>query len=121
MRTRISDRANKPEREISDQHLGKFKPEGSRGLAFIRKLCCSEGLTREALLALAHVFSNISGVPFRRDYGRRRVLIIKWFDDNIVTLEPLATVIKPTVEDLPRNTVKLSKSKTDSEGSDTGD
>jgi hypothetical protein len=105
----IRARANKREREISDQHLGEFKPQGSRGLAFINKLCQSERLTRRALVALAYPFSYVSGIPFRRDFSRRRDLVVKWFDDNIDLLEPLATVIQVAVEPLEPNSAKGAK------------
>jgi hypothetical protein len=84
---------HKREREISDQHLGEFKPEGSLGLKFIQELCPTYSLTRESLVVLARLFSAMSSVPFPRDFTRRRGLIIKWFTDHIVELEPLGTLI----------------------------
>jgi hypothetical protein len=103
-RERISDRAHRSEREISDGHMGGFSAEGSRGLAFIQRMCRPYRLTRESLVVLAQVFSAISGVPFRRDFTRRRTLVIKWFDDHIERLEPLGALIALDAVDMrPRD------------------
>jgi hypothetical protein len=34
------------------------------------------------------VFSAITGIPFHRDFTRRRSLVIKWFNDHLARLEP---------------------------------
>jgi hypothetical protein len=99
-RQRISDRGHRREREISDEHLGEFSPEGSRGLDFIQRLCNSRSLTRESLVVLAQVFSAISCIPFHRDFTRRRSLVIKWFDDHIDRLEPLGPLFTLESESL---------------------
>jgi hypothetical protein len=99
-RERISDRGHKPEKEISEEHLGDFIPEGSLGLKFIQRMCPSYSLTRESLVVLAQVFAVISGIPFHRDYTRRRTLVIKWFDDNIERLEPLGSLFTLEAESL---------------------
>jgi hypothetical protein len=102
-RQRISDRGHKAEKEISDEHLGDFDPEGSLGLQFIRRMCPSHSLTRESLVVLAQVFAVISGIPFHRDFTRRRTLVIKWFDDNLDQLEPLGALITLEAEALHRD------------------
>jgi hypothetical protein len=99
-RERISDRGHKPEKEISEEHLGKFNPEGSRGLALIQRMCHSYSLTRESLVVLAQVFSAISGIAFHRDYTRRRTLVIKWFDDNFDRLQSLGSLFTLEAEPL---------------------
>jgi hypothetical protein len=99
-RERISDRGHKPERQISDEHLGEFNPEGSRGMEFIESLCPSVSLTRESLIVLAQVFSVLSSVPFHRDFTRRRILVIKWFNDNVDQLEPFASLFTLETESL---------------------
>jgi hypothetical protein len=85
----VSDRIHKREGEISDMHLGVFEPEGSGGDRFLRQLSLGASLTRESLVNLAQIFSALSGVPFPRDYTRRRALVVKWFNDHLSTLEPL--------------------------------
>jgi hypothetical protein len=99
-RSRISDRGHKPEGQISDEHLGKFTPDGSRGLEFVQRMCRSYSLTRESLIVLAQVFSAISCIPFHRDFTRRRILVIKWFDDHIEDLEPLGVLFTLEAEPL---------------------
>jgi hypothetical protein len=92
-RFRISDRRNLHESDISDQHLGGFSAAESRGQRFVDAICQNHSVTRDSLVSLAHVFSCISGVRFPRDFARRRVLVIKWFDDHIDELESLGKVI----------------------------
>lgn len=91
-RQRISDRGHKRERQILDEHLGDFTPDGSRGMAFIQRLSPCGSLTRVSLVFLAHVFSVVTEVPFHRDFTRRRNLVIKWFDDHIDELEPFGSL-----------------------------
>jgi hypothetical protein len=86
---RPTSRRHHSEAEVSAIHMNNFKAEGSRGLMFIKLLCPGHNLTRESLIVLAKTFASISGVRFPRDYARRRDLVIKWFDDNFETLEPL--------------------------------
>jgi hypothetical protein len=102
-RGQISDRAHHPERVVSEQHLGHFKPEGSRGHEFIQRVCRYENVTRESLVALAQVFSAASGIPFPRDFTRRRALVIKWFTDHVDALEPYRAAIRPVVAPIPKN------------------
>jgi hypothetical protein len=90
---RISDRRNQGESEISDQHVGNFAAAGSRGQRFVQALCQNRNVTRDSLIALAQIFSCISGVRFPRDFARRRVLVIKWFNDHIDQLEVIGNVI----------------------------
>jgi hypothetical protein len=90
---RISDRRNQGESEISNHHLGDFSAAGSRGQQFVSALCQNRNVTRDSLVSLAHVFSCISGVRFPRDFARRRVLVIKWFNDHIDQLEAIGPVI----------------------------
>jgi hypothetical protein len=91
---RLSDRGHKREQEISDLHTGGFSADGSRGLRFLERICPGHNLTRESLVALGRVFSLISGVKFPRDFTRRRILVIKWFDDNIDGLEPVGSILQ---------------------------
>jgi hypothetical protein len=90
----ISDRAHKLEREVSNAHEGEFVAEGSRGLIFLEGLCPRQTLNRVSLVALAKVFAAIAHIPFYRDFTRRRSLVIKWFDDNIDRLEPVAAILE---------------------------
>lgn len=99
-RLAVLDRPNKRERDISDQHMGEFRPEGSRGLAFLNERYQGSSLTRKSLIHLAMMFSVIGNLQFPRDFKRRRNLIVKWFDDNIDILEPLGTIISTEVEAL---------------------
>jgi hypothetical protein len=92
-RTRISDRGHQGESAISNQHLGNFTAVGSRGQRFIQSLCGDHNITKDSLINLAHVFSCISGVRFPRDFARRRVLVIKWFNDNLDEFESIGGVI----------------------------
>jgi hypothetical protein len=110
-RERISDRGHKREREISELHLGEFKPQGSTGLRFLQSLTPDHTLTRESLVILAQVFSSVSSIPFPRDFTRRRDLIIKWFTDHLDILEPFGCLLKLEVEPLQTRT------ENDSEGS----
>jgi hypothetical protein len=89
---RISDRGHDSEKEVADKHLGDFKAEGSRGQLFLKKLAPQGDITRVNLLWLGHVFSELTGVQFPRDFQRRRVLVIKWFNDNIEVFEPLQQI-----------------------------
>jgi hypothetical protein len=91
--SRISDRRNLGESEISDHHLAGFSAAGSRGERFVAAMCQNHPVTRDSLVSLAHVFASISGVRFPRDFSRRRVLVIKWFDDHIDELQSIAKVI----------------------------
>jgi hypothetical protein len=95
---RVSDRANKGEKEISDRHQAGFIPRGSRGEQFIAKLIPEGELTCHSLGTLAKIFSALSGIPFHRDYTRRRALVIKWFTDHIDVLEPFQTIVKVEAE-----------------------
>jgi hypothetical protein len=90
---RVSDRAHRPEKEISDTHQDGFQAQGSRGDEFIRTLVPSGNLTCQALATLAKIFSAISGIPFHRDFTRRRALVVKWFNDNLDTLEPIQSIV----------------------------
>jgi hypothetical protein len=94
----ISDRAHRREREIADDHLGQFRPEDSRGLRLIETVCATTSLTRESLVALAKAFGWLSGIPFPRDYTRRRALVIKWFDDNADALQPFGDAMTVEIE-----------------------
>jgi hypothetical protein len=87
------------EKDISDDHQAGFMPQGSRGEQFLRKMVPQGALTSHSLEALAKVFSAISGVPFHRDYTRRRALMIKWFNDNIAALEPIQTLVTVAVDE----------------------
>jgi hypothetical protein len=116
VRRPISDRANKAESEVSNDHVGDFVAEGSRGMKFLDKLCPGQILTREALVALAKVFAAIAQVPFYRDFTRRRVLVIKWFDDNIDKLEPVGAILDISTGLLQRTTFRESGESSD--GSD---
>jgi hypothetical protein len=90
---RVSDRAHMLEKEISDIHLGGFQLEGSRGWQFIQDLIPDGNVKCQSLIQLARVFSAISGIPFHRDYTRRRALIVKWFDDHIDELQPIQAIV----------------------------
>jgi hypothetical protein len=97
-RHRVSDRAHKLEKEISDAHLGGFTPEGSRGMQMIDDLIPDGHPTCHSLVALAKIFSSISGIPFHRDFTRRRALVIKWFDDNFDSLQVVRTIVTIATE-----------------------
>jgi hypothetical protein len=99
-RERISDRGHKKESEISAEHLGAFRVEGSDGMRFIQGICNSHSLTRESLVVLAQVFSAISRVPFHRDFTRRRSLVVKWFHDHVEQLKPFGSLVTLEAEDL---------------------
>jgi hypothetical protein len=93
--SRVLDRRQKLEKEISDMHEGDFVVAGSRGLKFLDAILDGEALAfdRKSLIALAMLFSAISNVRFPRDFTRRRTLIIKWFDQNLEALQPIRTVL----------------------------
>jgi hypothetical protein len=98
---RVSDRASKPEKDISDRHQAGFVARGSRGERFIKAMIPQGNVTCHSLAILAKIFSAISGIPFHRDYTRRRALVIKWFDDHIETLRPLQTIVKVNIARSP--------------------
>jgi hypothetical protein len=49
--------------------------------------------TQQSLIALVNILSIIAGVPFPRDFTRRRTLVFKWFDDHFDRLAPIASVV----------------------------
>jgi hypothetical protein len=91
----ISDRRNKTERQISDDHVGNFCIDGSQAESFLNRLLGddSQGVTRKSLVLLAVIFSELSGILFYRDFSRRRVLVFKWFDDHLEALQSIAPIL----------------------------
>jgi hypothetical protein len=84
------------EGDVSNFHQAVFVIPDSRALQFLDGLLDGEALsyTRQSLIALAHIASAISGVPFPRDFRRRRSLVFKWFEDNLATLQPIACLLE---------------------------
>lgn len=61
--------------------LGDFDPYNSRGWDLIKYMTHHQ-VSRHALISLATILSGLIGIPFERDYSRRKDLVIKWFDTN---------------------------------------
>lgn len=87
---------NKPNRisrtSISEKNranllLGDFDPNNSRGMELIEHLTHHQ-VSRHALISIATILSGIIGVPFERDFSRRKNLVIKWFDMNYDLILP---------------------------------
>jgi hypothetical protein len=108
---RLSDRAHRPEKEISDLHLNGFSPIGSQGWEFIRDLIPDGSVTCKSLVDLAKVFSAISRIPFPRDFARRRSLVIKWFNDHLEELRPIHAILTIISEPLPGNDLDEDESR----------
>lgn len=67
--------------------LGDFDPYHSRGWELIQYLTHHQ-VSRHALISIATILAGIIGIPFERDYSRRKDLVIKWFDQNYELIMP---------------------------------
>lgn len=96
----ISNRRAKAEREIARDHLGTWVAEGSAGQAFLRELCSDVGkdFVLKSLETLGRTYSAFSGIKFPRDFCRQKLLIVKWFDDNLDRLRPLRHIVHIELE-----------------------
>ena len=72
----------KTEKQKAIELLQSFDYRTSRAFTFITQMC-GESPSKNSLVALGQIFSVLIGVKFERGYGRRKELIIKWFDMNL--------------------------------------
>jgi hypothetical protein len=75
--------------------LGDFESERSRAWELLDRMS-AQTFSRQALISLASIFSLLIDVPLKRDYTRRKDLIVKWLDMNYEAVEPWVPYI--TVE-----------------------
>jgi hypothetical protein len=91
-------RSRNTELEIAKWRQGDFQADGSSGARLIEGVAGGGKLSREMMIRVAQLFSDLSGIPFQRDWTRRRDLIVKWVDDHSQALQPLADIISVVVE-----------------------
>ena len=89
------------ESKRADAMLGNFDAKKSRGYQFILGIL-SEPISLSSLISLATIISFLSGIPFSRDYTRRKDLVIKWFDDNYDDIFPFKDKIHANYETLQK-------------------
>lgn len=89
----LGPRSSTSERVRTHILLGDFVAEGSKGLAFLQKIY-PYPLSRSVLISLATIFSGLIDVPFDRDIKRKKELIIKWFDENLVACSQWETHVR---------------------------
>lgn len=68
--------------------LGDFDASKSRGLELI-KYITQNNVSRFAMISVATLASILIKVPLKRDYQRKKELIIMWFDENYEKLEKI--------------------------------
>jgi hypothetical protein len=58
-------------------------------------LCCQFGprLNQEELVSIAELVGNYLGIRLDRDARRRKVVMIKWFEEHWTTIQPLLRLI----------------------------
>ena len=70
------------EKEKTKKLLDGFNPKGSRGEILVHKLLPVERASQNLLISVAQIISSLIGKKLKRDYKRKKTLLIKWFDDN---------------------------------------
>jgi hypothetical protein len=93
-RGRISNRRENSEAEIARQHLGDFKAEGSLGQLMVDQIRPDVVWNKRSLICFAILCSELTGIPFHRDYARNRDLIYKWLSDNHSAIVPFMALIR---------------------------
>jgi hypothetical protein len=94
MRKKKKDSLSRHEGIVSEMLLGDFRPEKSRAIKFLEKMAPNVSLTRDSLIMLGEMCSAITKIDFPRNSKRRRSLIIKWFDDHLADVQPLAHLLR---------------------------
>lgn len=77
-------RNHNSEKVVSQNLLGDFIADGSRGEAIIEKIfgCPIQKISLNGLVQVASLISLIANVQFSRNFKRRKDLVVKWFQDN---------------------------------------
>ena len=77
--------------------LNDFDIKNSRGAEYIEHLTGTkiEKISQHDIVCLGLIFSHHINVNFSRNHQRSKKLAIKWFDDNLETLESFDFVINP--------------------------
>ena len=93
---RMTNRASKTESEISKYLIGDFDPNKSLAKPLLEKMlnCSINDIKLCYLLRLAHLFRFYTGVKITRNYSRNKILIIKWFEENIAEIANYSKYIK---------------------------
>jgi hypothetical protein len=84
--------SNGSQRQISDALLGGHDPANDRAVAMLHQMYPHE-FSRWSIDSLAIVVSTIARVHLDRNWGRRKMLLLKWIDDNSDRLESYFTLI----------------------------
>lgn len=74
-------KASETEKDKVKRLLGDFDAENSRGMQFIKQF--HKEPTRQFLLSLSEILTKLTGIELKRDYKRKKELIIMWYDENI--------------------------------------
>lgn len=77
-------RCHNSEKVVTMNLLGNFVVQGSRGEKLIEEILGTslKDVSRNGLIRVAMIVSKLIQQKFPRNFGRRKDLIVKWFQDN---------------------------------------
>ena len=81
------------EKPVADDLLGDFIAEGSKGDKLLNDFF-GKKVTVNRAVSLAFVLSKLTGLPFPRNYTRRKDLTILWFNNNYDKIIPFLPYVK---------------------------
>lgn len=93
---RIYSRKHNTEKELSQNLLGDFKVQNSKGKELIEEIFGVELklISNTALINVTLVVSNMICQKCPRNFKRKKDLIVKWFDDNAELINAIKCYIQ---------------------------
>ena len=79
------------ERERIQIRLSGFKPKSS--FAYKELIARFGNICHYDLLSIAQVLATAAGLTIDRDAKRRKSVLIKWFDENWITISPFLNYV----------------------------
>lgn len=89
------------EKTVAETLTGDFTIENSRSISIIEEMFNEkyEKICRHNLVKLAKEISKKINVTFQRNYGRRKILVIKYFDENLEKIIPIMPMMLMKFDD----------------------